>query len=61
MKSLLNASFKYVPAAATDIQTTWRKFGWRPINELPYVRNVVNSKPNPPDGRVHPEIKDMRQ
>ncbi len=38
MKSLLNASFKYVPAAATDIKETWRKFGWKPTNELPYVR-----------------------
>jgi len=42
MKSLLNASFKYVPAAATDIQATWRKFGWKPTNELPFVR-VQNS------------------
>ena len=43
MKSLLDASFKYVPCVATDIQATWRKFGWRPTNELPYVRVQDNS------------------
>ena len=29
--SILNKDFKYVPAAATDITQTWRKFGWKPI------------------------------
>jgi hypothetical protein len=44
MKSrILDPKFKYVPAAATDIQATWRKFGWRPTNELPYVRVQDNS------------------
>jgi hypothetical protein len=28
---LLNPDFKYVPAAATDVTQTWRKFGWKPI------------------------------
>ena len=28
---LLNPNFKYVPAAATDITQTWRRFGWTPI------------------------------
>jgi hypothetical protein len=22
--------FQYVPAAATDVQQTWRRFGWAP-------------------------------
>ena len=61
MKSLLDASFKYVPAAATDIKETWRKFGWKPTTELPNMRPVVNSKLNSTDGRVRPEIKDVRQ
>lgn len=28
---ILEKEFKYVPAAATDITQTWRKFGWQPI------------------------------
>jgi hypothetical protein len=28
---LLNPEFKYVPAAATDVTQTWRKFGWTPV------------------------------
>jgi hypothetical protein len=26
---------EYKPASHTDIQRTWRKFGWMPLNELP--------------------------
>ncbi len=30
---ILDPKFKYTPAAATDIQETWRKFGWKPVKE----------------------------
>ena len=28
--SILHPSFRYVPAAATSVAETWRRFGWRP-------------------------------
>jgi hypothetical protein len=30
-QTLLNKDFKYVPASATDVTQTWKKFGWQPI------------------------------
>ena len=29
--SLLDPNFKYVPSASTDITQTWKRFGWKPI------------------------------
>jgi hypothetical protein len=31
--SILNPSFRYVPAAATSVAETWRRFGWRPTTD----------------------------
>jgi hypothetical protein len=28
-------NFVYVPAAATDVQKTWIKFGWTPPSQVP--------------------------
>jgi hypothetical protein len=31
--SILDRSFQYVPATATSVADTWRRFGWRPPTE----------------------------
>jgi hypothetical protein len=31
--SILDGSFRYVPAAATSVVQTWRRFGWRPTTD----------------------------
>lgn len=30
---LLDPRFRYVPAAATDVTSTWRRFGFKPTTE----------------------------
>ena len=30
---ILDPDFIYTPAASTDVQKTWRKFGWVPLSE----------------------------
>ena len=29
-KGLLDPTFKYVPASQTNVQETWKRFGWKP-------------------------------
>lgn len=31
--SILDKSFKYYCAADTDVQRTWRRFGWTPVEK----------------------------
>jgi hypothetical protein len=32
-RSILEASFRYVPSVSTSVADTWRRFGWRPATE----------------------------
>ena len=50
--SILDDSFRYVPAVATSVAETWRRFGWRPTSEeerkkwrRPTAISVVESVP----------------
>jgi hypothetical protein len=61
MKSrILDPKFQYTPAAATSIQDTWRKFGWKPQNEMSGLRSVDTSEVNPPERRVRPQVARVR-
>jgi hypothetical protein len=35
-------TFVYYNSASTDIQRTWRKFGWKPTSELKEKQNENN-------------------
>jgi hypothetical protein len=32
-QSILDRSFRYVPAVATSVMQTWRRFGWQPTTD----------------------------
>ncbi|HEY2559248.1 MAG TPA: hypothetical protein VGI48_06020 [Caldimonas sp.] len=42
-RSILDASFRYVPSVSTSVSDTWRRFGWRPVS-------VAERQPHPPLG-----------
>lgn len=38
--SLLDRSVPYVPSTATSVESTWRRFGWKPISEKERAEKV---------------------
>jgi hypothetical protein len=40
-RSIVDASFRYVPSVSTSVSETWRRFGWRPAS-------VAERQPHPP-------------
>jgi hypothetical protein len=61
---LLDRNFKYVPAAETDVASTFRRFGFRPTTEkerrariadhLPAARRLAGVTPLDPQHRPDP-------
>ena len=58
---LLDPNFRYTSAAATNIQDTWKRFGWMPKNEMSGVRSVDPSEANAAERRIRETVADLRQ
>ncbi|MGZ8202924.1 MAG: hypothetical protein ACXWUB_06710 [Burkholderiales bacterium] len=43
-RSILDRKFRYVPSVATSVTETWKRFGWRPMNETPRMRPLDHAK-----------------
>lgn len=54
-RSILDASFAYVPSTITAVDSTWRRFGWKPTTEEERRRRRTSSEINP--GKAAVELK----
>ena len=50
-QSILDDSFRYVPAVATSVVQTWRRFGWQPTTDDERKRRLGTSPRIAADGR----------
>lgn len=57
---ILDPSFKYVPAAYTNIQDKWRQHGWKPKNEMPNLQRMDDGDTHQADRRVRAKITRLR-
>ena len=46
MKSILDKDFVYTNASQTDITQVWRKYGWKPKNEIQINKELKNKEKN---------------
>jgi hypothetical protein len=49
--NILDSRFKYIPAAATNIEETWKKHGWKKTTDA--ERRARQKKSEPPVAQVH--------
>ena len=43
--NLLDPRFKYVPAASTDVASTWRRFGFKPVTDEERRNRLLRGQP----------------
>jgi hypothetical protein len=51
-QSILDHSFRYVPAVATSVMQTWRRFGWQPTTDDERQRRRSGLPRMAPDERL---------